>query len=274
VYIDVLNWFVDVGAPIINSVSTDSSTSLRISWSPPEGLPAIVGYRLSYTPSGSCDGHVSGSQLVDGQDTLEAILDGLEPGVTYDVSVQARGQQAFGTMSGTISGTTNNAGMDIELYIVLWLLMIICCLPAPSGPPANVTIQPRSVNPALVVSWDPPACHHINSQQGLTGYVLRYRQQGTEQWTTDTIPAPSITRLTVACGINLLLAYEVQVAARNGQGLGVFSFSSLGAVVTGAGELLWLWSAVGADITILCPPLFINMFSLIEPLYIKHPSHT
>ena len=100
-----------VPAPTITSISTESSTSIRVRWSFPSPGNTVSGYRISYSPSSDqCAQIEPGSQTVDGGAVIERVLTGLEEGVDYEISVQARGVEAYGNLSGSHTGTTHNAG--------------------------------------------------------------------------------------------------------------------------------------------------------------------
>ena len=62
----------------------DGPTSIRVTWTPPNPLDGITGYRISFTGGGS-----SGSVNISGGNSMSHTLTGLTNGVTYTISVAA-----------------------------------------------------------------------------------------------------------------------------------------------------------------------------------------
>ena len=102
-------------------------------------------------------------------------------------------------------------------------------LAAPSAPPSIVTATPSSSEPEIQVTWSLPPCQHINSQAGISGYLVRYRRRGTVNWIVKEVNYPTTTS-TVIQGIVILIVYEVQVAAQNAVGMGPYSASETASV--------------------------------------------
>ncbi len=101
-----------VPAPTIDTVEPTSFTSLTVDWTIPSSEHIITGYRLSYTPVDSqCSEIKPGMAIVEGRDTTQYILTGLEEGVTYNITIQARGEQAFGVHSESTTTFTMNKGL-------------------------------------------------------------------------------------------------------------------------------------------------------------------
>ena len=63
----------------------DGPTSIRVTWTPPDPLDGVTGYRIDYTNGGGSSGNVS----VDGGSTDNYILTGLTNGETYTISIVA-----------------------------------------------------------------------------------------------------------------------------------------------------------------------------------------
>ena len=63
--------------------SRDGPTSIRVTWTPPDPLDGVTGYRLHYTTGGGSSGNVS----VDGGSTDNYTLTGLTNGETYTISI-------------------------------------------------------------------------------------------------------------------------------------------------------------------------------------------
>ena len=60
-------------------------TRIRVTWTPPDPLDGVTGYRIHYTTGGGS----SGSQTVSGGDTMTHTLTGLTNGETYNISIVA-----------------------------------------------------------------------------------------------------------------------------------------------------------------------------------------
>ena len=61
----------------------DGPTSITVTWTPPDPLDGITGYRISFT------GGSSGSETVSGGNTMSHTLTGLTNGQTYTISIVA-----------------------------------------------------------------------------------------------------------------------------------------------------------------------------------------
>ena len=78
-------------------------TSIRVTWTPPDPLDGVTGYRIHYATGGGS----SGSQTVSGGDTMTHTLTGLTNGETYTISIVAT--------SNTLSSDTVMANMPVGL---------------------------------------------------------------------------------------------------------------------------------------------------------------
>ena len=58
-------------------------TSIRVTWTPPDPLDGVTGYRIHNTTGGGS----SGSQTVSGGNTMTHTLTGLTNGETYTISI-------------------------------------------------------------------------------------------------------------------------------------------------------------------------------------------
>ena len=63
----------------------DGPTSIRVTWTPPDPLDGITGYRIDYTSGGGS----SDSQTVSGGNTMTHTLSDLTNGETYTISIVA-----------------------------------------------------------------------------------------------------------------------------------------------------------------------------------------
>lgn len=108
-------------APTIDAVSATSSTSLTVDWTFPSSEYSIIGYRISYTPVfTNCSEIQPGMAVVDKGATMfsQYVLSGLEEGMEYDITIQARGDQAFGDQSESIIGVTLDSGILVIIEVI------------------------------------------------------------------------------------------------------------------------------------------------------------
>uniref|UniRef100_A0A4W2C8V6 Uncharacterized protein n=1 Tax=Bos indicus x Bos taurus TaxID=30522 RepID=A0A4W2C8V6_BOBOX len=90
----------------------------------------------------------------------------------------------------------------------------------PSAPPKNIVASGRT-NQSIMVQWQPPPEPEHNGV--LRGYILRYRLAGLPgEYQQRNISSPEVSYCLVT-ELIIWTQYEIQVAAYNGAGLGVFS---------------------------------------------------
>uniref|UniRef100_A0A8B7WI49 Protein sidekick-1 n=1 Tax=Castor canadensis TaxID=51338 RepID=A0A8B7WI49_CASCN len=90
----------------------------------------------------------------------------------------------------------------------------------PSAPPKNIVASGRT-NQSIMVQWQPPPEPEHNG--ALQGYILRYRLAGLpSEHQQKNITSPEVNYCLVT-DLIIWTQYEIQVAAYNGAGLGVFS---------------------------------------------------
>ncbi|XP_070951518.1 protein sidekick-1 isoform X3 [Macaca nemestrina] len=90
----------------------------------------------------------------------------------------------------------------------------------PSAPPKNIVASGRT-NQSIMVQWQPPPETEHNGV--LRGYILRYRLAGLPgEYQQRNITSPEVNYCLVT-DLIIWTQYEIQVAAYNGAGLGVFS---------------------------------------------------
>ena len=89
---------------------------------------------------------------------------------------------------------------------------------APSAPPTNVNTL-NVTSSTIIIQWGRVNCKHQNGL--IIGYSVRYGVQGNIN-TTINISGGSVNNTTIS---NLLVSttYEIEVAAVNSAGVGVFS---------------------------------------------------
>uniref|UniRef100_A0A4W6E2V9 Sidekick cell adhesion molecule 2 n=1 Tax=Lates calcarifer TaxID=8187 RepID=A0A4W6E2V9_LATCA len=91
---------------------------------------------------------------------------------------------------------------------------------SPSAPPQNVIASGRT-NQSIMIQWQPPPESHQNGI--LRGYTIRYRLTGLPvDYQIKNISSPDVTNLLLE-DLIIWTNYEIEVAAYNGAGLGVFS---------------------------------------------------
>ncbi|CAM4711598.1 unnamed protein product [Leuciscus chuanchicus] len=89
----------------------------------------------------------------------------------------------------------------------------------PSAPPQNVIASGRT-NQSIMIQWQPPAESHQNGI--LRGYIIRYRLTGLPvDIQYKNISNPDVTNLLLE-DLIIWTNYEIEVAAYNGAGLGVY----------------------------------------------------
>ncbi|XP_052426981.1 protein sidekick-2 isoform X3 [Carassius gibelio] len=90
----------------------------------------------------------------------------------------------------------------------------------PSAPPQNVIASGRT-NQSIMIQWQPPPESHQNGI--LRGYIIRYRLTGLPvDIQYKNISNPDLTNLLLE-DLIIWTNYEIEVAAYNGAGLGVYS---------------------------------------------------
>ena len=92
-------------------------------------------------------------------------------------------------------------------------------LSAPTAAPESVT-TPSVTSSTITVQWGVVPCIHQNGP--ITGYSVRYGVMGSGSSQTETVSGASETETTISDLISST-TYDVQVAAVNGNGTGVYS---------------------------------------------------
>ena len=90
---------------------------------------------------------------------------------------------------------------------------------APSAPPTFVNVF-HVTGTTITVQLERVDCSHRNGH--LTGYLVRYGVCGNENTQTLNVPEESATIATIS-NLMVLTTYEIEVAAVNSVGTGVFS---------------------------------------------------
>ena len=181
------------GEPTAVSVSVVDHDSLRIAWSAPTSGGTPSGYDLRYRVSGS------DSWTTITNATSPRTLDGLTPNTKYTVQVRARNNTGTSGWSGRTKGRTQ------------------ATVPAPGEPTAvSVSVVDHD---SLRIAWSAPTSGGTPS-----GYDLRYRVTGSDNWTTVANAASPRT----LDGLTPNTRYTVQVRARNNTGASGWSSRTKG----------------------------------------------
>ena len=102
--------------------------------------------------------------------------------------------------------------MNIHLYTI----------PAPSAPPANVTVT-GVISSTISVQWGSVPCIHQNGD--ITGYSVQYEVMGSGNTQIEMVSGDSSGGMTTISGLAAATMYEYQVAAMTGAGTGQYSTS-------------------------------------------------
>lgn len=146
--------------PSITSVTSPSSTSLRIEW---ESVNDAIGYNISFLPvGGACDGVEGGSVLVTDGDATSHTLLRLEEFTEYEIEVRSQGADGLGTPSDPVSETTLQDGV-LAVLRHQRLLLTSVSNNSPSCSGDNVCCQPSR----------PHWLHHLVGTARVQGHQLR-----------------------------------------------------------------------------------------------------
>ena len=170
--------------------------ALRVRWAVPsdtggEGV-GINLYRLRWKRSDAAAFAAGDVMEVAGNAERAVTISGLTNEVSYDVQAQARNGRS-------LTGDWSNSAMAAPL-------------PAPEPPAAAAA--PRVSAPqrlgVLTLAWDAPATHPAAP---LTGYELRWREQGASDWTA--LAHQGLARMSEVSGLADETVYEVQLRGVN-----------------------------------------------------------
>ncbi|CAD5116334.1 DgyrCDS5234 [Dimorphilus gyrociliatus] len=93
----------------------------------------------------------------------------------------------------------------------------------PSEPPQAVSVEPRT-STELIVGWEAPNKEGLNGK--LKGYIIKYQLKGYQDWNLENITKVSEQRnLYSLDGLTVFSTYNIQIAAYNERGVGVYSKS-------------------------------------------------
>ena len=97
---------------------------------------------------------------------------------------------------------------------------IISCPPAPCAPPTSVSTSDVTSS-SITVQWGAVDCIHRNGD--ITGYSVKYRVQGINSTNNTTDVSGGTTTEATLSGLQPATNYEMEVAAVNSAGTGVYS---------------------------------------------------
>ena len=108
----------------------------------------------------------------------------------------------------------------MSLLLASSAAIMVYTFSAPSAPPSSVRVLVNS-STAISVQWGP--VEPCTDQNGpITGYSVRYGVMGSGSTQTETVSGASQTG-TMISDLMSSTTYDVQVAAVNGNGTGVYS---------------------------------------------------
>ncbi|XP_054428409.1 protein sidekick-1 [Pteronotus mesoamericanus] len=184
---------------LLASLNASRSHAVRLSWVRPfDGNSPVLHYIVELSENNS-PWKVHLSDI--GPEVTGVTVQGLTPARTYQFRVCAVNQVG----KGQYSAETSRLMLPEE---------------PPSAPPKNIVASGRT-NQSIMVQWQPPPETEHNGV--LRGYILRYRLAGLPgEHQQRNITSPEVNYCLVT-ELIIWTQYEIQVAAYNGAGLGVFS---------------------------------------------------
>ncbi|XP_044903286.1 protein sidekick-1 isoform X2 [Felis catus] len=184
---------------LLASLNSSHSHTVTLSWVRPfDGNSPVLYYIVELSENNSpWKVHLSNV----GPEMTGVTVRGLTPARTYQFRVCAVNQVG----KGQYSAETSRLVLPEE---------------PPSAPPKNIVASGRT-NQSIMVQWQPPPETEHNGV--LRGYILRYRLAGLPgEHQQRNITSPEVNYCLVT-ELIIWTQYEIQVAAYNGAGLGVFS---------------------------------------------------
>jgi hypothetical protein len=206
VELDHGTWSAAPSPPQDVAVTGSTSSSLAVSWQPPEwpGLGGLGGYSVSATPAGST---TPATTVPAPASATSAELTGLSGGTAYTVSVSATSGGSTGRAA-TASGSTEAA--------------------TPPGAPDLTSAQASfnsSFEPVATITYSPPA---NDGGSGIVSYTIDWSGDGTsgsdtitssQNFYISTIPLPAFLPPLTEGG-ETIEPYSVTVSATNAVGTG------------------------------------------------------
>ena len=182
----------------------DGPTSIRVTWTPPDLLDGVTGYRIHYTNGGGSSGNMS----VDGGSTDNYTLTSLTNGETYTISIVAT--------SNTLTSDTVTANMAVGLskfniFIVKGNLTHSAAVPSEPSVSSNSTTAT-----SISLSWSVPSGSVVDE------YLIQWVRDTSgacpdEDTDSTTISGGSATSHTIP-GLEEDSTYTITVTASNAAG--------------------------------------------------------
>ena len=201
-----------MAVPVVMA-DTTTATSISLSWT--TGGSEGVSYTVVWlrNTSGDCSDVDQGSDTITDGSTNYDIVN-LEEDSSYSIEVTA--SNAIGNKtSETITEMTLTAGEIRNIWDNTSINSVVL-FSAPTAAPESVT-TPSVTSSTIPVQWGMVPCIHQNGD--ITGYSVRYGVMGSQ---TETVSGASETE-TIISDLMPSTTYDVQVAAVNGNGTGVYS---------------------------------------------------
>ena len=194
VYANALSTATVPNAPIITSVGDATTSSLRVSWSPPsnDGGDAITDYKLRRSTDGVTWTVIDNSDITSSSTSY--VLTGLAASTTYQIQIAAQNSKGWSVWSSSTPGATITT----------------------PGPPLN-PIATRG-NSQVSFSWTTPVS---NGGSPITDYILRYTTNNST-WSVFNRDPSTATSGTIT-GLTNGQAYTFKIAAVNAAGRGTNS---------------------------------------------------
>ena len=205
-----------VEVPVL-SAGTTTATSISLSWT--SANSENVSYEVIWQRDTSleCPREDNGNITITNGSTSYAIMK-LEEGSTYNITVTAFNAEGSSAVGDTVSAVTMEAG-EYKTTAMSCSEVILKFSPAPSAAPSSVSVT--AVSPSsLNVQWEMVPC--ICRNGNITGYLVKYTGGGSTQ--TMSVSGSSTTEVNIT-GLSPSTSYDVQMAAVNDAGTGVFSDS-------------------------------------------------
>ena len=170
--------------------------------------------------SGECPDEDEGNATLTDGSTSYTIME-LEENSSYTITVTAMNSVGTKT-SNSFTGMTLEAGRSLVVKNQLILHKNgYLFFSAPTAAPTSVSVS-EVTSSSITVQWGAVDCIHRNGD--ITGYLVQYGVWGSES--TQTVSVSDATETTIA-GLVSSTLYEIQVAAVNSAGIGVYSTIAL-----------------------------------------------
>ena len=210
----IINHLVPVQVSDVSVNNTVTSTSMTVTWTPPNAntYSVITHYNISYVTSCSSGQTISNSTTVT-HPTTSVTLTALEEGLNYTITVTAVNVLGESTATLIVQGT-NATGSSMYVLIYLRIKFL-----APSGMPGDVSVSYIN-DTAVNVSWS-GILDCFDENGAITGYLVNVT--GAFAFNTTVINVKHIVISSLSSGV-----YTVSVAAINDAGRGPFTEFTIG----------------------------------------------